>query len=107
MTKQGRVCEKVDNYKIKVGLIEKFTIIRDIWNLEAFAAVDLISLKLDPKFARTRGEGNGSLVGLTSLVRGYGRGQRWRKCGESLGPSLRNHLTQSIATHKISPCHDF
>lgn len=58
------------------------TIIGDIRNLEAFATVPLVRLKLDPKLARARGKGYGSLVGLTCLVGCDGSGHSWGKSTE-------------------------
>lgn len=42
--------------------------------MEAFAAVPLVGLELDPELAGAGGEGDGSLVGLTRLVSGDGGG---------------------------------
>lgn len=55
------------------------TIIGNIWNLEAFATVTLIGLKLNPELARTRGEGDGSFICLTRLIGGDGGWMGLRK----------------------------
>lgn len=51
------------------------TIVGDVWDLEAFATVALVGLKLNPQFAGARGEGDGPFVGLTRLVGGDRRGK--------------------------------
>lgn len=53
----------------------RLTIVCDVRDLEPFATVALIGLKLDPKLARARGEGDGPLVRLARLVRGDGGGK--------------------------------
>lgn len=64
-----------DNHSaIKDGERRNLTIVCDVGNLKAFAAVALIGLELDPEFAGAGGEGDWPLVCLTRLIGGYGCG---------------------------------
>lgn len=56
----------------------RLTIVRDVWDLKAFAAVGLVGLELDPQSPGARGEGNGPLVRLTGLVGGDGGRQGYK-----------------------------
>lgn len=56
----------------------RLTVVGDVGDLEAFAAVALVRFELDPELAGARGEGDGPLVGLTRLIGGDGGGEGWR-----------------------------
>lgn len=76
----GPGCELTWNYS--TNLISKtnhLTIIRHIWNLEAFGAVSLIGPELYPKPLGAGGEGDGTFVRLTRLV---GRHRVGESCEE-------------------------
>lgn len=46
--------------------------------MEAFAAVSLVGLKLNPELSRSRGEGDWPLIGLTRLIGSDGCGKGWK-----------------------------
>lgn len=51
------------------------TIVRHVWDLEAFPAVPLVGPELNPEPFGTGGEGDGTFVSLTRLVGGHGVGK--------------------------------
>lgn len=76
----GASGELIWNYN--TNLISKtnhLTIIRHIWNLEAFGTVSLIGPELYPKPLGAGGEGDGTFVRLTRLV---GRHRVGESCEE-------------------------
>lgn len=86
----GPGCELTWNYSINlISKTNHLTIIRHIWNLEAFAAVSLIGPELYPKPLGAGGEGNGTFVRLTRLV---GRHRVGESCEKHRGKALiRNY----------------
>lgn len=51
------------------------TVVGHVGHLEAFAAVALVGLELDPQLAGARGEGDGPLIRLARLIGSDGGGQ--------------------------------